>query len=442
MIRLRVPHHAALAGSPEDFDVELVGVTGGEHAHRVVARTIAATRDHFLSLDNGAAADLDLRANAAGVRARALEADGKAWSGRVVAVNTGGRIHAVHDHVEITVVVQIGQRHAVRDADRVETPLRAGIFEGQVVAVAERNAGSLSPRDFRQAFQTRLGGFPSAGSADFADYVGVLHVMVGAGGNEEVFPAVEVHVQKSDAPGPVRGRDAGELGNLSERAVTTGELEGIACDLGPEVRVPDGPGDGAPQRVRSLPGAELPSRTQHVCHVDVIEAVPVDVSDVHAHGRKADITKCATRRRSKAFAFLVEPDTVRPIDKIIAHIKVRQPVAVEVTKHHGETPIRRRAGKGSAIFVEKHSHVPTHWRKPAAATVDVEEVPFTPLYHFQGAAGGRQSHKAVARLDTHRAIRQPARRDPQPGRIILERVGTVIGDVEVEVAVAIHVGQR
>src|SRR6266516_3203419 len=90
--------------------------------------------------------------------------------------------------------------------------------------------------------------------------LGVFHVIVGYGGNEDVFPAVEVHVQKSDAPGPVRGRDDGELGNLSERAVTTGELEGIARDLGPEVRVPDGPCDGAPQRVRSLPGAELPSR--------------------------------------------------------------------------------------------------------------------------------------------------------------------------------------
>src|SRR5205823_6858186 len=194
----------------------------------VVAGEVAAARNHLLGLGDGAPGHFDLCTDATSVFARAFQADGNAWGGGVVATNPGGRVQAADDHVEIAVVVEIGQGHALRNSDRVEAPGRAEVFKRQIVTVVQRNTGSHAARAFRQAFQPGLGGFPSGGSADFSEHIDVLHVVVGAGGEEQVLPSVEVHVQKCDAPGPVRSGDSGELGNLSECAVAASEMERVA----------------------------------------------------------------------------------------------------------------------------------------------------------------------------------------------------------------------
>ena len=55
----------------------------------------------------------------------------------VVAVNQGRSVEAVDDDVEVAVIVEIGQGHPVTNIGRVEIPIGAAVFEGQVAAVSK-----------------------------------------------------------------------------------------------------------------------------------------------------------------------------------------------------------------------------------------------------------------------------------------------------------------
>ena len=440
-VRHHVVHDGLLAAAPDDLDGEPLGRARGEDAHRIVARAIAAACHHLLRLRDRAAEDLDLRADAAGVAAGAFQAHRDARRGRVVAEDTCRRVETVDDDIEVAVVVEVGQRHALRHARGVETPRGAGVFEGQVAAVAERHARHLASRHAPEELEALLRRPPRAGAADLGHHVRVLDVMVAAVGDEQVLPAVQVHVEEGGAPRPVGRRHAGERRDVGVGAVAAREVQRVARDFRAELRVGDRPGQDAVQGERPLPCARLPARAEHLGDEEVVEAVAVDVRGVDRHRRQTVMAEGGPRRGLEALAALVQPDAVRPIDEVVADVEVRQSVAVQVAEHRGQAPIRRCFLQRVAVLVEEHADVPRGGDEVAAALVHVELVAFAFFEHLGRAARVRESQETVARFDDRRAVGRAARGHPQAGRVVVDRVGAVMRDVQVEVAVAVDIGE-
>src|SRR5438128_12192567 len=90
--------------------------------------------------------------------------------------------------------------------------------------------------------------------------------------------------------------------------------------------------------------------------------IPIDIREVHRHGGHAQIPQCQPRNGAETFAIFVEPDFVWRVKKIVAHVKVRGSIAVEVTKRDGRAPVQRPGGQTLAILVPKTSPGP---RRPA-----------------------------------------------------------------------------
>ena len=96
----------------------------------------------------------------------------------------------------------------------------------------------LALREIGHAGEVRLMLF------DFVGGIDVLHVLGVAGGDEEVFVAVEVDVEEDGGPGPFGSLDAGEVRDFGVGAVAAIEEEGIAHDLRAVVDRADGRGHG------------------------------------------------------------------------------------------------------------------------------------------------------------------------------------------------------
>src|SRR5688572_15956184 len=116
-VRLHVADRTDLAAAPDDLYGHLIGhVTCGEAATRFVAGKILAAADHLVRLRrHRAATQCNLRADAASVRRGSMEADGHARSSGVVPEKIGRRIETVHSRIEIAIVVEVGEREAMRD---------------------------------------------------------------------------------------------------------------------------------------------------------------------------------------------------------------------------------------------------------------------------------------------------------------------------------------
>src|SRR2546426_9473 len=59
----------------------------------------------------------------------------------LVSIKQGGRIQAIDDDIQISIIIQIGQRHPLGDLAGVETPALANFFESQVAQIVKRDIG-------------------------------------------------------------------------------------------------------------------------------------------------------------------------------------------------------------------------------------------------------------------------------------------------------------
>ena len=442
-IRPHTVDHGASAAPPVCLDRQLARAPGGEGVERIRAREIAAAQDDLLLLyRDGAAQDADLGARARSVRRPAAQPHGHPRGGRIVAEHGGGRVQPTYDDVQVTVAVQVRGGHSVRDA-RVgaEPPLPADLGEGEVAIVAEGDArhgqfgelGQFAPP--LEAGERRPDPLPGVRVHDVPEM---------AGRDEEVLVAVQVHVQEQGVPRPVGGLDAGVGRDLREGAVAAVLEQRVPLPLRPIVDLPDQFGQG---RVRGHLGLAAGPAPQHVRDEDVHVAVAVHVGKIDRHGGVAGGAERQAGRGAECPVAVVQPEQVRVLE-VVAHVEVGRAVAVHVGELGGEREVLRCGGERPAGLVEKPARRPRHEREVPRAVVQVEAVRVGALLHrYQAVLGPVHDAVVLAELRDDLEVLVPQVADHLVERPLLRRVdvhrgpGLVVGDVEVEVPVPVHVGQ-
>ena len=208
---------------PLYLDPHLVGqVPRRKYPHGIVTRQISSAADHLLALHRGGASIKPyLRANPACVGRLPFQPHRHPRRRALVSINSRRRVQVVDDHVQIAVVVQIGERHSLRNTHRIETPLPPRLSESQVVQVAKGQLFCVQAGEPAQIPEAVFAAFPLPHLGKLAQRIGVLHVVMMPGRHQQILIAVQVNIQKQRAPGPVALRHAAQLGNLGKSAVPT-----------------------------------------------------------------------------------------------------------------------------------------------------------------------------------------------------------------------------
>src|SRR5207248_2199871 len=126
---------------------------------------------------------------------------------------------------------------AVRNGGNGEAPFAGDVSEGEIVLIAE---GDIHARPARDALARLKGRFTrkllfGAGPAQFLRHVHISAIAFMAVADEDVFPAVEIDVEKEGRPGPLRGRETGQLRDFSVSAIAAIEKKGVHAELRPVV---------------------------------------------------------------------------------------------------------------------------------------------------------------------------------------------------------------
>src|SRR6185295_8468623 len=67
--------------------------------------------------------------NASRVRGLAVEPNSNSRSSRNVFINQRSSVEAVDRYIEVSIVIEIGQRHALRNRWRIKTPMTPALLE-------------------------------------------------------------------------------------------------------------------------------------------------------------------------------------------------------------------------------------------------------------------------------------------------------------------------
>ena len=229
VVRLRVGDERAASAWPSDLDraCRRAGAHR-EHPQRLVAGEVAAAGDDLLRLPNFADDHRHARADAVGVRRQAAQLHRHARRDRVVAVNQRRLVEAVDDEVEVAVVVEVAGGDAVRRLRRVEPPRLPRLGKLEIAQVPVGNIGHGVGREHQQADLAALG---LGDARKLGLRVAVVDVVQMAIGDEQVFVAVQIHVEEHRLPRPVARLDAGVAAHLGESAVAAIPKHRVARDL-------------------------------------------------------------------------------------------------------------------------------------------------------------------------------------------------------------------
>ena len=137
-------------------------------------------------------------------------------------------------------------------------------------------------------------------------------------------------------------------------------------------------------------------------------------------------------QRAKVAVAVVEPDAVGRLE-IVADVDVGRAVAVEVAKNHGETHVPRFGFERRAVFTKERPARPGHRGEHALAVVQVEHVRFT---EFDQAA---LDDFELARPAAGDGVLAVDLADRDISAAAKNRNFAVVGDVEIQVTVAVHV---
>jgi hypothetical protein len=298
---------------------DVIGGWSGERAQRFIRGEVASAGDDFLGLNHGAAEQADSGSDAAGVGRKAAQAYGHAWCGGIVAKHEGGVVQPVHHDVEVAVVVEVAEGHALGDAGGAESPGGGDVGEREVTAIAEGNR-RLAER--RVVTECRCG--PRVrGAIHGVLGVQIKHVMGVAGGKEDIFEAIEIDVQKGDIPGPIGCGDAGKLGDFSKGAVAAGQEQRVAGQLRLVEGIVEWQRLLGTEGVGALPVPGGVVQRQHLGDQQIIVSVPVDVRGIGRHGRQAHVAPGQGRCGAEASLMVLNPELIAGAEEIVADVKVR-----------------------------------------------------------------------------------------------------------------------
>src|SRR5687767_14075832 len=114
---------------------------------------------------------------------------------------------------------------------------------------------------------------------------------------------------------------------------------------------------------------------EHVADEEVVVAITIDVGEIDAHGKAAGVAQSQRSHRAKTAVAIVDPDAVRRAE-IIANIKVRRAVPVDVPEHRGKSPIVKIPLERLPLFIEKSAAGKAHRLKASLAVVQKKRMRF------------------------------------------------------------------
>ena len=186
---------------------------------------------------------------------------------------------------------------------------------------------------------------------------------------------------------------------------------------------------------RALLGeAPLVTAAEHLNHKKVIMAVAIDVGKIHAHRRVAELPEGQRRNLAKVSGAIVDPAAILG-EAVVGNEQIRGVIAVHVAENHAQALVAVRPGERLAGVCPETAIGPVQQRKPAVSVVQVKLIRLAVFKHL-----------VVDELDPVRVRAADGKRSVGPHDVefpaVLEhRLGTVVGDVQVEVVVAIDVGE-
>ena len=218
VVRLRVTDERPTTAWPRDLDRSINSIrTDRKHPHWLIAGKIAPSRDHLLRLPQVTDGDRYSRADPPGVRRKPAQPNSQAGSHRVVSINQGRLIEAVDDQIQVTVVIEIPSRNAVRHLGRIKPPCLPHFSKTKITQVAIGHIGSRKRREVQRANLLALGLGKTRESCRRITIVDIVEPSIS---HEQIFVTIEVHIHEHRLPRPICRFHPCIASHLCERAVT------------------------------------------------------------------------------------------------------------------------------------------------------------------------------------------------------------------------------
>ena len=381
----------------------------------------------------------DEGADAVTVAHRTLEPERDAVArGAVVAIEADPILVVDIDEIEVAVVVEVGEGRPEAHAAVVEAPFLLDLGETEIVVVAEGEVRFLLGRlplhqrdDFRGGLQL----------FDLVEQVGINEGPHHAVGHVQVDPAVVVEVLETRRPAPVGAAETGHLRDLEEAVGPGVQEHGVLHVLRRDERIHH------VHEAAHVTHGDLGLEVRGAGHLrdhEVGQAVVVDVGGVGAHREPRRVRHGRGQDAGERAVAVVAVEAVRGRE-VVRDVEVGPAVAV-VVEPGGRVAVGRLArdaglggnlvegpvppvvveagrlavgGAGGVRDVREHEEV-----KVAVAVVVLEGPDHAARHEVHACRVGRLLEVAVAVVQ-------------------VKQVGRVeAADVDVEEAVAVHVGHR
>ena len=449
-LRLRryVGNHQRAPGRPAGFDGKELRRSRGKHPHRIVTAQVASPRhEHLRLFGERARPNQNASPQTAGITARTAGPNQNTRGRGFIPEQRRRRVEIVLHHVQIAIAVEITQGHAMGNVAHIEAPLRRYVREREITPISKGHVRHGQPGKQLSQVQQLPGIHPPLILELFRllNDIRIHHVELVPVGNQQIFPTVQIHIEKDRRPRPFAGRHTRQASHFGIRAVAPAQEQRVLRELLTLIAPTRFMATG--RKIIDLLTARLVIPTQHVQHQKIAPAIPVYIRGIGAHGKRGRMAQGARRSGAKPQGSpgrrFVEPKAVRRLE-IVAQIQVRPTIIVEVTKKHTESPIVRRRNQGLSRFVEKRAAGPAHRNKLPRSFVQEEGIGFTVLLH-----PGRR-HKKTTNQVWLRCGPTIVRDDPWPGwflaqgefprGIIANGVRPVVHHVEIQIPVPLSIG--
>ena len=166
--------------------------------------------------------------------------------------------------------------------------------------------------------------------------------------------------------------------NLRKGAIAAPQKEGVARHLWSKRGILRRPVEGG-EVIGTLTLAGRRIGREHVHHHEVVDAIPVDVGEIHPHGGHGNLPDGLGHDGLKTLAASVAPEGIPREQEVIANIDLRLQIPIEITEGHTETPIMRSLRQSLAAGIQKRSRRPRNRAEDASSLVAIKDIHFPTL---------------------------------------------------------------